>query len=67
MLKASIEKLMYRKNLDAITCQHILNEMLVPDANPLQIAAFLVLLRSKTETTDELAGMLAALKKKMVT
>ncbi len=65
-LKTSIHKLMQKQNLDQITCQQALNDMLAPDANPLQTAAFLVLLRSKTETADELVGLIKALHHNMI-
>jgi anthranilate phosphoribosyltransferase len=67
LLKTSIEKLMQGQNLDSQTCRQALTEMMATDANPLQTAAFLVLLRSKTETPEELSGMVAALKAKMIT
>ena len=66
LLKNPIEKLMRQQNLDSDTCQQALHEMLLPDANPVQTAAFLVLLRAKTETADELAGYDHALKQKMI-
>ena len=63
--KESIEKLMKQLNLDSNACQDALFEMLNPEANPLQAAAFLVLLRAKNETPEELA-LVHALKQKMV-
>jgi len=66
ILKASIEKLMRKQDLDAETCQLVMDEILKPDANSLQISAFLVLLRAKGETPEELAGMIAALKQRMI-
>lgn len=66
LLKNPIEKLMQKQNLDSDTCHHALNAMLLPDANPVQTAAFLVLLRAKTESPSELAGMIDALKQKMI-
>ena len=41
ILKSSVEKLMRREHLDGIVCQQVLDEMLDPSINPLQIAAFL--------------------------
>jgi anthranilate phosphoribosyltransferase len=66
MLKTSIEKLVRREHLDRLSCEIALEEMLSPDANPIQTAVFLALLRSKSETADELTGMLSVLKQKMV-
>jgi anthranilate phosphoribosyltransferase len=66
ILKSSIEKLMRGENLKSITCQQALNEILDPTINPLQIAAFLVLLRAKQETAEELSAITTALRKKMI-
>lgn len=65
-LRTSLEKLMRRENLDSQTCQEIMSHISEPDSNQLQIAAFLALLRSKTETPEELSGILAGLKKNML-
>jgi len=66
MLKSSIEKLMRGENLPAVVCQQVLDELLTPTVNPLQVAAFLVLLRTKQETASEIAGMVTALRNKML-
>src|SRR5579862_9229330 len=66
MLKASIETLMRGENLQSIVCQQVLEEMLDPTVNPLQVAAFLVLLRTKQETADELSAIVHALRAKMI-
>jgi anthranilate phosphoribosyltransferase len=66
ILKSSIEKLMRGENLKSIVCQQVLNEMLDPAINPLQIAAFLVLLRAKQETADELSAIVHVLRDKMI-
>lgn len=66
MLKNCVEKLMKQQDIDAISCQSALDEMLGASANSLQTAAFLVLLRTKRETPEELAAIIASLKKKMV-
>jgi len=65
-LKTSIEKLMRKQDLDHTTCQEIMSHITEPDSNQLQISAFLALLRSKTETPEELSGILAGLKQKMI-
>ncbi|HEV2614638.1 MAG TPA: anthranilate phosphoribosyltransferase [Gammaproteobacteria bacterium] len=65
-LRTSIEKLMLRQNLDSLTCQEIMSSISEPDSNQLQLSAFLALLRSKTETPEELAGMMAGLKQNML-
>lgn len=65
-LKSSIEKLMRQQNLDNLHCQHALDALLDEQSNPLQIAAFLVLLRAKQETSDELFYLVNALKQRMI-
>src|SRR5579871_5347550 len=64
-LKTCIEKLMNHQNLTASECKEALDEMLSDECNVLQSAAFLVLLRTKKETPEELFGMLSSLKEKM--
>lgn len=66
MLRPSIEKLMRREHLDSIACQQVLDEILDPSINPLQIAAFLMLLRAKQETPEELATIVKVLRDKMI-
>lgn len=66
ILKSSIEQLMRGEDLKSLTCQQALNEMLDPTTNPLHIAAFLVLLRAKQETADELSAITKALRDKMI-
>lgn len=67
ILKSCIEKLMRGENLKDIACQQAIDEILNPTINPLQIAAFLVLLRAKNETTDELEAIVKTLQNKMIT
>jgi anthranilate phosphoribosyltransferase len=66
MLRQTIEKLMLRENLDRALCEKVLNEILDKQANPLQIAAFLVLLRAKPETTEEISAIVTVLRHKMM-
>ncbi len=66
MLRPSIEKLMRREHLDSLACQQVLDEILDPSMNPLQIAAFLMLLRAKQETAEELTAIVKALRDKMI-
>lgn len=47
-----LRELLAKQDLDSVTCQNVVNAMLEPGANQLQIAAFLVLLRSKSETAE---------------
>lgn len=66
ILKSSIEKLMRGEDLNGMVCHQAIGEMLNPVNNPLQVAAFLVLLRAKQETADELSAIVNALRAKMI-
>jgi anthranilate phosphoribosyltransferase len=65
-LKKCIEKLMRREDLDDQTCKEALELLLDENNNPLQKAAFLVLLRSKPETITELVSIIQTLRQKIV-
>lgn len=66
MLKESIDILMRGEHLNAFTCRQVFEEMLNPDVNALQVAAFLVLLRTKKETINELLAILKVMQEKML-
>lgn len=66
LLKESIEKLMRGENLSGPLCQQIVDEILNPASNHVQIAALLVLLRNKRETAEELLAIVNALRDKMI-
>lgn len=53
------------ENLSGHDCQHVMDEIFKDDVNPLQTAVFLTLLRSKTESPEELAAIISACKKTM--
>lgn len=65
MLKKSIEKLIQGEDLSHDECEAVIEEMLT-EKNPYQMAAFLVLMRSKGETADELYGIVLAMRKQMI-
>jgi anthranilate phosphoribosyltransferase len=65
-LKDSLILLTQRADLDAATCKSALEEILADNAEPLQIAAFLALLRAKPETSAELYNLTIALKQHMI-
>ncbi len=65
-LKEGIETLMAQKSLNSQVCKELFADLLETDSHPFQKVAFLVLLHSKTETAEELAGMVAALQEKML-
>ncbi|MBI2809532.1 MAG: anthranilate phosphoribosyltransferase [Candidatus Melainabacteria bacterium] len=60
MLKERIEKLLVREDLSQEESSLAIHE-LMSEANPHQIAAFLVLMRAKGETVDELQGIIEAM------
>lgn len=66
MLKESIEKLMRGEDLPSNLCKQVLDELLDPSVNQMQVAAFLVLLRAKTETAEELSAIVKSLREKMI-
>jgi anthranilate phosphoribosyltransferase len=65
-LKDGIEALMANQNLNSQVCKQMMTDLLQSDSHPFQKVAFLVLLRSKVETAEELVGMVSALQDKMV-
>lgn len=66
LLKTCIEQLMRGEELNHFSCQQVLDEILDSKVNPLQVAAFLVLLRTKHETANELSAIVTALRNKMI-
>jgi len=66
ILKSSIEKLMRGENLLPVHCQQVVDELLDPSNNPLQVAAFLALMRAKQETAEELSAIVQTLREKMI-
>lgn len=65
MLKQVIEKLITREDLTSNESKLAIHEIL-SEANPHQVAAFLVLMRAKGETVDELQGVIEAMQHFMV-
>ncbi len=65
MLKSLLEKLICQKNLTKEESALAIDQILA-DANPNQIAAFLVLMRAKGETVEELQGIIEAMRTKMI-
>jgi anthranilate phosphoribosyltransferase len=66
MLKKAIALLMQKKDLDKATCQAAITEMFDDGADPIHISAFLVLLRAKLETAEELAAIVEWMRTQMV-
>lgn len=65
LLKNCIEQLIQQRDLSAELCQQAVLAMLEEEANTPQITAFLIALRCKKPTADELAGMISAFRQKM--
>jgi anthranilate phosphoribosyltransferase len=65
MLKQTIEKLLLQENLSAEESKCATHEILT-NANSHQIAAFLMLMRAKGETVDELFGVIEGMRNLMV-
>lgn len=66
ILKSSVEKLMRGEDLTSDVCRQVLDEILDPAAHPFHVTAFLVLLRAKQETVEELSAIVTALRDKMI-
>lgn len=65
-LKEGIEALMAKQNLNGPLCKQMMMDLLDPTNHPFHKVAFLMLLRSKTETAEELTAMVTAFQEKMV-
>ncbi len=64
MIKKVIQKLIQDQNLNADEARAAMNEVLDGGATPAQISAFLIALRMKGETVEEIAGCAEMLKEK---
>ena len=64
MLKEAIEKLTERENLNADEARSAMNEIMSGEATPAQIAAFLIAMRMKGETVEEITGCAQVMREK---
>jgi anthranilate phosphoribosyltransferase len=62
MIKNALEKLVNRENLDATEAESVMSEIMGGQATPSQIAAFLVALRMKGESVEEVVGCARAMR-----
>jgi anthranilate phosphoribosyltransferase len=62
MIKNALEKLVNRENLDATEAESVMSEIMGGQATPAQIAAFLVALRMKGESVEEVVGCARAMR-----
>jgi anthranilate phosphoribosyltransferase len=65
VLKQVIEQLINGEDLTHDVCEKVIHEM-ISGRNESQMAAFLVLMRQKGETADELFGIVKAMRQKMI-
>jgi anthranilate phosphoribosyltransferase len=66
ILSECIEKLISKQNLSKHTCENVAYQLLHDQADPVQIAAFLVLMRAKPESPEELSGIVTGLRSSMI-
>jgi anthranilate phosphoribosyltransferase len=64
MIKETIRKLTERKNLTAEQAKAAMNEIMSGETTPAQVAAFLIAMRMKGETVDEITGCARVMREK---
>jgi len=62
MIQEAITKLLDRKQLARVEARAVMDEIMRGEATPAQIGGFLIALRSKGETADEIAGCAEAMR-----
>ena len=62
LLPSAIEALASRRDLSQAQAEEVLDEIMQGNASEVQIAAFLIALRTKGETVEELAGLAQAMR-----
>lgn len=65
-LKTGITQLTQMQNLTAELCEKIITEIAENELNSLHVGIFLSLLRAKSETSNELTGLVVGLQKMMI-
>lgn len=66
MIREAISQLLERKNLSLEQAEGVMNEVMSGEATPAQIAGFLIALRVKGETVDEITGCARAMRRAAV-
>jgi anthranilate phosphoribosyltransferase len=66
MIRETIQQLMNGTSLDTAQAEAVMDEIMRGDATPAQIAGFLIALRTKGETPDEIAGCARAMRRAAV-
>ena len=60
----AIERLIAGEHLDRLSAEGVLDAVFEGEVDPVQVAAFLVALRAKGETAEEIAGLAAAIRRR---
>jgi anthranilate phosphoribosyltransferase len=63
MIREAIEQLLEGKSLSMVKAEDVMNEVMAGQATPAQIAGFLIALRLKGETVDEITGCARAMRR----
>jgi anthranilate phosphoribosyltransferase len=63
-IRAAIEKLVNHVNLSETETIEVMNQIMIGEATPLQVAAFLTALRMKGETVEEITGAARVMREK---
>ena len=66
-MKEILEKLLNKKNLERKEAFNVMLSIMSGKYDDVQIAGFLMALRAKGETVDEITGFAQAMREKMVT
>jgi anthranilate phosphoribosyltransferase len=66
MIKEALSKIVSRKNLTSAEAREVMREIMLGQATPAQIGAFLTALRMKGETVDEIAGCAQAMRESAI-
>jgi len=66
MIKEALSKIVSREDLTSIEAREVMREIMLGQATPAQIGAFLTALRMKGETVDEIAGCAQAMRESAI-
>ncbi len=64
--KQLLEKLFNKENLTSVEISFLLNKFIAGELNDSQMAAFLIALRMKGETTEEIVGLIQVMREHMI-
>ena len=66
MIKEAIQALVFGRSLTTEQAASVMEEMMQGEATPSQLGAFLIALRIKGETADEIAGLARVMRAKAI-